>query len=142
MFLRIITGIIGIAIAAFLIQTGGTPFAGFAILLALIAWHEYCSIFQRAGISTAYVFGALTIVLMLCCAWLGNFEELLGAMTLGTIAMFTLMVIFGLRPTDICVSAAGLIYIGMPFTHIILLRFLTDEGIPSESADTVQICRT
>lgn len=138
MFLRIITGIIGIAIAAFLIQTGGTPFAGFAILLALIAWHEYCSIFQRSGISTAYIFGAITIVLMLCCAWLGNFEELLGAMTLGTIAMFTLMVIFGLRPTDICVSAAGLIYIGMPFTHIILLRFLTDEGIPAETTDTVK----
>ena len=138
MFLRIITGIIGIAIAAFLIQTGGTPFAGFAILLTLIAWHEYCAIFQRAGVSTAYVFGAITLVLMLCCAWLGNFEELLGSMTLGTIAMFTLMVIIGLRPTDICVSAAGLIYIGMPFTHIILLRFLTDEGIPSENVDTVQ----
>ena len=139
MVLRIITGIIGIAISAVLIQIGGTPFACFAIFLALIAWHEYCSIFQRAGISTAYIFGAITLVLMLCCAWLGNFEEILGALTLGTIAMFMLMILFGLRPQDICVSAAGLIYLGMPFVHLILLRFLTDERMPAESIDTVTL---
>ena len=76
---------------------------------------------------------------MLCCAWLGNFEEMLGAMTLGTIAMFISMVILGSRPTDVCVSAGGLIYLGMPFAHLILLRFLTDEGMPSESIDEVTL---
>ena len=138
MVLRIITGIIGIAIAAVLIQIGGTPFAVAAILLALIAWHEYCMVFQRAGASPAYIFGAITLVLMLCCAWLGNFEELLGALTLGTIAIFILMVLFGLRPNDVCVSVAGLVYIGIPFTNLILLRFLTDDAMPSESIDAVK----
>lgn len=139
MVLRIITGIIGIAIAAVLIRIGGTPFAVAAIILALIAWFEYCSVFQRAGVSTAYIVGAIPLVLMLCCAWLGNFEELLGALTLGTIAIFLLMVLFGLRPADVCVSTAGLIYIGMPFAHLILLRFLTDDRMPSESLDDVKI---
>lgn len=139
MVLRIITGIIGIAIAAVLIQIGGTPFACAAILLAVIAWFEYCSAFSRAGVSTSYIFGAITVILMLCCAWLGNFEEMLGAMTLGTIAMFISMVILGSRPTDACVSAGGLIYLGMPFAHLILLRFLTDEGMPSESIDEVTL---
>ena len=139
MFLRIITGIIGIAIAAVLIQIGGTPFACAAILLAVIAWFEYCSAFSRAGVSTSYIFGAITVILMLCCAWLGNFEEMLGAMTLGTIAMFISMVILGSRPTDVCVSAGGLIYLGMPFAHLILLRFLTDERMPSESIDEVTL---
>ena len=139
MVLRIITGIIGIAIAAVLIQIGGTPFACAAILLAVITWFEYCAAFNRAGVSTSYIFGAITLILMLCCAWLGNFEEMLGAMTLGTIIMFASMVILGSRPTDICVSAAGLIYLGMPFTHLILLRFLTDERLPSESIDTAAL---
>ena len=139
MVLRIITGIIGIAIAAVLIKIGGTPFAVAAILLALISWFEYCAIFSRAGVSTAYVLGAIPLVLMLCCAWLGNFEEILGALTLGTIAIFLLMVLFGLRPTDVCVSSAGLIYIGMPFVHLILLRFLQDDRMPSESLSEVKI---
>ena len=138
MVLRIITGIIGIAIAAVLIQLGGTPFAVAAVILAVISWFEYCSAFSRAGLSTSYVIGAITLILMLCCAWLGNFEEMLGAMTLGTIVMFISMLILGSRPTDVCVSAGGLIYIGMPFAHLILLRFLTDDAMPSESIDAVK----
>lgn len=138
MILRIITGIIGIAIAAVLIQLGGTPFAVAAVILAVIAWFEYCSAFSRAGLSTSYIFGAITLLLMLFCAWLGNFEEMLGAMTLGTILMFISMLVLGSRPTDVCVSAGGLIYIGMPFAHLILLRFLTDDAMPSESIDAVK----
>ncbi|MBQ7705698.1 MAG: phosphatidate cytidylyltransferase [Selenomonadaceae bacterium] len=138
MILRIITGIIGIAIAAVLIQIGGTPFAAAAVILAVISWFEYCSAFSRAGLSTSYIVGAITLVLMLCCAWLGNFEEMLGAMTLGTILMFISMLILGSRPTDVGVSAGGLIYIGMPFAHLILLRFLTDDATPSESIDAVK----
>ena len=139
MVLRIITGIIGIAISAVLIKIGGTPFAIAAILLALISWFEYCAIFQRAGVSTAYIVGAIPLVLMLCCAWLGNFEEILGALTLGTIAIFLLMVLFDLRPTDVCVSTAGLVYIGMPFVHLIMLRFLQDDRMPFESVDEIKI---
>ena len=138
MVLRIITGIIGIAIAAVLIQMGGTPFAVAAVILAVISWFEYCSAFSRAGLSTSYIVGAITLILMLCCAWLGNFEEMLGAMTLGTIVMFISMLVLGSRPTDVCVSAGGLIYIGMPFAHLILLRFLTDDATPSESIDAVK----
>ena len=139
MILRIITGIIGIIISAVLIQIGGTPFAIAAIILAVVAWLEYCSVFSRAGISTAYIFGAIALILMMCCAWLGNLEEFLGALTLGTIAIFLLMVMFGLRPTDVAVSTTGLVYIGMPFAHLIMLRFLTDERLPSESMDNVKI---
>ena len=35
---RIITGIVGIALAAVIIQTGGVFFAGAALLLAWLAW--------------------------------------------------------------------------------------------------------
>ena len=35
MFTRIITGVVGIALAAFVIQTGGALFAGFALVLSV-----------------------------------------------------------------------------------------------------------
>ncbi len=140
MALRIITGIIGIVIAAFVIQYGGAPFAGFAIFLSLLAWHEYSGAFRRAGVITTYIFGALTLVLLLCCAWLGNVEELLAVLTLSMMAIFLLTVILrgSTRPTDACVSVAGVMYIGLPFAHLIFLRFLTDEPQPGESVTTVQ----
>ena len=70
LFLRIVTGIIGIIIAAFVIQTGGAVFACFAILLTLVGWHEYSNAFRQVGVMTTYIFGACTLILMLCCAWL------------------------------------------------------------------------
>ena len=140
MALRIITGIIGIAIAAFVIQYGGAPFAGFAIFLSLLAWHEYSGAFRRAGVITTYIFGALTLVLLLCCAWLGNVEELLAVLTLSMMMIFLLTVILrgSTRPTDACVSVAGVMYIGLPFAHLIFLRFLSDEPQPGEAVTTVK----
>ena len=140
MVLRIITGIIGIAIAAFVIQYGGAPFAGFAIFLSLLAWHEYSSAFRRAGVITTYIFGALALILILCCAWLGNVEELLAVLTVSMMMIFLLTVILrgSTRPTDACVSVAGIMYIGLPFAHLIFLRFLTDEPQPGETVTTVQ----
>lgn len=140
MALRIITGIIGIAIAAFVIQHGGAPFAGFAIFLSLLAWHEYSGAFRRAGVITTYIFGALTLILLLCCAWLGNVEELLAVLTLSMMLIFLLTVILrgSTRPTDACVSIAGIMYIGLPFAHLIFLRFLADEPQPGEKVTTVK----
>ena len=140
MFLRIITGIIGIAIAAFVIQYGGAPFAGFAIFLSLLAWHEYSEAFRRAGVITTYIFGALALILLLCCAWLGNVEELLAVLTVSMMLIFLLTVILrgSTRPTDACVSVAGIMYIGLPFAHLIFLRFLADEPQPGEPITTVK----
>lgn len=140
MALRIITGIIGIVIAAFVIQHGGAPFAGFAIFLSLLAWHEYSAAFRRAGVITTYIFGALALILLLCCAWLGNVEELLAVLTLSMMMIFLLTVILrgSTRPTDACVSIAGIMYIGLPFAHLIFLRFLSDEPQPGEPVTTVK----
>ena len=138
--LRIITGIIGIAIAAFVIQYGGAPFAGFAIFLSLLAWHEFSGVFRRAGIITTYIFGALTLILLECCAWLGNVEELLAVLTISMMMIFLLTVILrgSTRPTDACVSVAGVMYIGLPFSHLIFLRFLADEPQPGEAVTTIK----
>ena len=133
MALRIITGIIGIIIAGVVIQMGGAVFSGVAILLALIGWYEYSAAFNRAGIDTAFFLGAFALILILCCAWLGNIEELLAILTLSSLAIFLLTVIFSMRPNEAGVSVGGLFYLGLPFAHLIMLRFLADEPHKVES---------
>ena len=137
MIVRIISGIVGIAIAAIVIQLGGLPFAAFAILLTLIGWYEYSAMMKAKGLDITFILGALTLILMLCCAWLGNTEELLAVLTIGMLLIFLMTVILhgSVRPIDACASIAGVLYIGLPFTHLILLRFLDDESqaMPLES---------
>lgn len=127
MALRIITGVIGMIIAGIVIQLGGAPFAGFVTLLALLGWFEYSNAFGRAGIETSFFLGAFTLILIMCCAWLGNIEELLAVLTLGSLAIFLLTVLFSMRPNEAGVSVGGLFYLGLPFAHLIMLRFLADE---------------
>ena len=131
MIVRIISGIIGIIIAAIIIQLGGLPFAAFAIILTLIGWHEYAKMMKAKGLETTYILGFLTLILMLCCAWLGNIEELLAVLTIGMLMMFLMTVLFHgtVRPIDACASVAGVLYIGLPFAHLILLRFFDDEQV-------------
>ncbi len=133
MALRIITGIIGIIISAIVIQLGGAPFAGFAILLALVGWYEFYNAFSRAGLDLSFFLGAFTLILMMCCAWLGNIEELLAVLTLGSLAIFLLTVLLSMRPHEAGVSVGGLCYLGLPFAHLVMLRFLADEPHKVES---------
>ena len=137
MIIRIISGVIGIIIAAIIIQLGGAIFALFTIVLTLIGWYEYAKAMSKKGIETTFILGALTLILMLCCAWLGNIEDLLAVLTLGTLTMFLTTVLLhgSIRPIDACSSIAGVLYIGLPFAHLILLRFFDDEKV-STSLDT------
>lgn len=138
MILRIITGVIGILIAAVVIQFGGIPFVALAILLSLVGWHEFSSAFGKNGIETAYIFGALSLILIPLCAWMGNVSEILAVLTCATLLIFLLPVFLGRSPVGSCVSVAGILYIGLPFAHLIWLRFLTEEKNPEESFVAVQ----
>jgi len=122
---RILTGIVGIAMAAFIIQTGGWLFAGFALLLSLIGWYEYSHAFAYKGIRTTFFLGILGLFLLWGCSWLGNAEELM-AVTTGITLVTLLMTVLlhGRIPaTHACVSVAGVLYLGLPFGHLVMLRF-------------------
>ena len=140
MIVRIISGIVGIAIAAVVIQLGGMPFAAFSILLSLIGWYEYTNMMKAKGIDITFILGILTLVFMLCCAWLGNTEELLAVLTIGMLLIFLMTVLLHgtVRPIDACASVAGVLYVGLPFAHLILLRFLDDEQVtPLDSVNSI-----
>lgn len=126
MFTRIITGVVGIALAAFVIQTGGALFAGFALVLSVLAWFEYARAFHRKGSNLTFLTGILGLILLWGCAWLGNAEESM-AVTTGIVLIVLLesVLLHGrVSFVDACTSVAGILYLGLPFAHMVMLRYL------------------
>lgn len=129
MFTRIITGVVGIALAAFVIQTGGALFAGFALVLSVLAWFEYARAFHRKGSNLTFLTGILGLILLWGCAWLGNAEESM-AVTTGIVLIVLLesVLLHGrVSFVDACTSVAGILYLGLPFAHMVMLRGLYPE---------------
>lgn len=129
MFTRIITGVVGIALAAFVIQTGGALFAGFALVLSVLAWFEYARAFHRKGSNLTFLTGILGLILLWGCAWLGNAEESM-AVTTGIVLIVLLesVLLHGrVSFVDACTSVAGILYLGLPFAHMVVLRYLYPE---------------
>lgn len=131
MLTRIITGVIGIALAACIIQYGGAAFAIFALLLSLLAYFEYVRAFQSIGHNTLFITGLIALVLVWGCGWLGNADELV-AVTMGTTLVMLLFSVFrhgSVRFVDAALSLGGVIYIGLPFAHMVMLRGFYDEKL-------------
>lgn len=129
MLTRIITGVVGIALAAFVIQTGGALFAGFALVLSILAWFEYARAFHRKGSNLTFLTGILGLFLLWGCAWLGNTEESM-AVTTGIVLIVLLesVLLHGrVSFVDACTSVAGILYLGLPFAHMVMLRGLYPE---------------
>ncbi len=129
MLTRIITGVVGIALAAFVIQTGGALFAGFALVLSILAWFEYARAFHRKGSNLTFLTGILGLFLLWGCAWLGNADESM-AVTTGIVLIVLLesVLLHGrVSFVDACTSVAGILYLGLPFAHMVMLRGLYPE---------------
>jgi phosphatidate cytidylyltransferase len=130
LLVRIITGIIGIAAAAFVIQTGGEVFAGFTLLLMLLAWFEYSRAFSERGMGIAMFTGFLALGLMWYAAW--QKPELL-VLACPLIILVTLLESVLMHSStsilDSLASGAGIIYIGFPFTCLLQLRSMLPDTI-------------
>ena len=119
------TGIVGIALATFVIQTGGWIFSAFALVLSLVGWYEFSAAFSRRGTRTTFFTGILGLALLWGCAWLGNAEEFTGvSMFLLAVVLLESVLLHGHVSFDgACISIAGIFYVGFPFAHLLLLRF-------------------
>ena len=100
MLTRILSGIVGIAIAAAVIQTGGAVFCAAAIVLMMIGWHEYAKAFAHMGQPLAYVSGMAAMLLMGGAACTAQVELFCAA----------------------ALSAAGIVSVGFTRAHLIFLR--------------------
>lgn len=136
MLVRIITGIVGIGLAAFAIQAGGTLFAVCGLVLALGAWFEYCSAFDKKGYRPALLIGGLFVAAMCYAAYGGLDTGLLTMLSLGAVlVMFLLTVLLhgSFSVPSAAVSAAGVLYLGMSFAHLIGLRMMEHGMAPVET---------
>lgn len=129
MITRIITGVIGICLVAFVIQTGGTVFALCVTLLALIAWVEYARAFASHDRSISLTLGLLAILLLNLCTWQGNGEELFAIATAAMMLILLKSVLLHGKDSleEAAFSMLGVFYIGLTFAHMILLRFAGAE---------------
>ena len=125
MAVRTVSGIIGIAIAAFVIQTGGAVFCAAVLLLMLTGWHEYAQAFRHKEISPAYWSGMAAVACFWGAAYLGRFDLLSAAATMFSLWLMLQTVLFyrSFSVPQALASVAGVMYVGLPFVYLILLRF-------------------
>ena len=131
MLTRIITGIVGIALAAFIIMQGGWLYAVFAILLSFAAWHEYASAFDHLGKPLARLAGFVAVSLFGTAAWLWGSAWFIAIATFAVLLVFT-EAVFRHRTFAVdqaCFSIAGIVYVGFCFAHLILLRFMAPDVV-------------
>lgn len=141
MLTRIITGIIGIVLAALVIQTGGSVFAGAVLLLAFGAWYEYCNAFKQKGYKPALVTGMVLISIMWAGGFLGS-DGLLVFSVMFSALVIMLLTVLKHGKFDVLsavISVAGVFYIGLPFVHLVMLRFTGEEAYISTSLGDFQL---
>ncbi len=127
---RIITAVIGIIAAIFIVNYGQWVFAAAALALGLLAWQELTAMMSCRGIKLAYWPGLAGIALLWGTAWLGNPRETVAVVLLVTFLALVKMVLkhgtFTL--TDAACTVAGTLYVGLAFAHLVLLRF-ADQSV-------------
>jgi phosphatidate cytidylyltransferase len=129
---RIVTALIGMAYAIYVINFGQWLYALTIIFIAVLAWHEFQRMFTCQNIRCSYGIGLISVLLCCSAAWLGNSHETVGILV-GAI-LLTLAYCVLLRPKpqimDGAVTILGICYVGLPFAHLILLRFYDDALVP------------
>lgn len=137
MLTRIITGVIGIIAAVGIITKGGMLFNAAVTVLAAVAWYEYHKMVENKGYHAYTLTGGMGALLMVLVAGAGYYFELEGVYTLAFILMLTaLFFIFSTIEglwlhcnrgeqhwaENSALTAWGMLYCGLLFAHIILLR--------------------
>ena len=126
MLTRIITGVVGILIAGAVINTGGLVFSSALILIAVLTWHEFSRAIAKLGYNIMLIEGGLFMGFMVATARLGIETQVMGSLFLAVMVLLGVGVLNSSRYNviEILLSLAGLVYIGLPFAHLGLLRSL------------------
>ena len=125
MVIRIVSGSIGIVIAAIIVQTGGTIFGMAVLLLMLLGWHEYAQALRHKNLPPAYWSGMAAVACFWASAYSGRTELLMASATLFSLWLMLLAVFFyrSFSVPQALSSLAGVMYVGLSLLHLMLLRF-------------------
>lgn len=135
MFKRILTALVGIPIAVFLVTAGGFYFSAAVFVLTLVAWREYAKMVVSRDVRLYKLTSLLPALLLIFAASRGKAEWFLPILTLGVLA-----ILFEglyrhcwyaesdwLRHTSVSITA--LLYIGLLFAYLPLLREYPGERL-------------
>lgn len=140
MLTRIITGLVGIVCAVAIITKGSWLFAVAVLFLAAVGWYEYRNMAVSKNYNVYYLTSGFGAVLIVAVAALGYYSYvnpliMLAFITMLATVFFILNAVEGLIRhcklgeqnwvSNTALSMWGLIYCGVLFSHVIILR-----GIP------------
>lgn len=135
MFKRILTAIVGIPVAVFLVTHGGMMFAAAIFILALAAWREYARMAAAKEVHTYWLTSFLPSMLLVVAAGMGHPEYFMPLLTFGVLGIL----IEGLFrhcncgetnwPLHVSNSLMALLYVGLLFAHIPLIREYSPEAV-------------
>ena len=142
MITRIITGVVGIALMTLVINTGGLLFAVFALALMLVGWYEYTAATAADGKNSTHIAGALSLILLWGCAYWGNAYEQNGVILAAVMLPLLATVLLRARVAfdEACFSVLGVLYIGLPLSHLIMLRNMENVTFLSDTGDFSSGC--
>jgi len=123
---RILTAIIGILAALYIVNFGQWLFAAAIIILALAAWLELSNMLRNKDIKVSNIVGIIAILVLLGCALYGNSQETIAVLALSMLCVMaqTVLAYPAFSLTDAAFTLLGISYIGVLFSYLILLRFL------------------
>lgn len=133
MLTRIITGIVGIAVAVAVITVGGQVFNAAVAFLAAAAWYEYQKMLKSKGYNAYNLTGGVGVLLLVAMAGTGiEGVYMLAFMLMLTTLFFIFSAIEGLWrhcnrgeqhwAESSALTAWGMLYCGLLFSHVILMR--------------------
>ncbi|MCD7974626.1 MAG: phosphatidate cytidylyltransferase [Phascolarctobacterium sp.] len=147
MLTRIITGVTGIAAAAVIITKGGELFSIAVIVLSIIGWYEFRQLAASKGYHVYYMTSGLPVVLITSAAGIyyvyfwGRLDvmNLFFWLLIVTIVFFLLTMLEALIHYCCCngekwlvntgLSVFGMLYCGLLFSYIIILRTFDREKL-------------
>lgn len=128
---RIITAVVGVGFASFLIRNGGYPFSILIIFLAMVAWFEFKRMANKLG-SEIFLLtsGSAALALNLAVAFgLERFSMLI--ITASVLGIMIQALCFYKRKkydSESSLSIVAMLYSGLLFSYVILLRNI--PGLP------------
>jgi len=135
LFKRIVTALVGIPAAVFLVTKGGMLFAAAVFILSLVAWREYARMAAAKNIHTYNLTSFLPAMLLVAAAGAGKSEYFMPVLTFAVLGVM----IEGLYrhcncgekdwPLHTANSLMALLYTGFLFAHIPLIREYSADSL-------------
>lgn len=125
MLKRTLTALVAIPIAFLLIRAGGWLFNFGVILLAFVGWYEFRQMMLTKGYNVYYLTSCLAVLVLNLAAGIGGSALEMPVMTFAIIGIMLEALYYHRRGNwapEVALSSCAVLYIGLLFSHLILLR--------------------